>query len=189
MITHNELGSTLQVIGNDEFAELCMNINSMSIKLKEKFEHEREVENTKTELITNVSHDLRTPLTAIIGYLDILKIEKYKNKDEEREYLNSSYNLSLKLKRLIDELFEYTKLSNNNIVLELVEADISAILMQILRGYAPVIENKGLRVITHISDEKIYVKIDIEKMIRVFDNILSNSEKYSIKHSDIVVNI
>lgn len=187
VITHKELGSTLQVIGNDELAELCMNINSMSTQLKEKFEHEREVEKTKTELITNVSHDLRTPLTAIIGYLDILRNEKYKTKEDENEYLNSTYDLSLKLKNLIDELFEYTKLSNSNMVLDFVEADISAILRQMVGEYAPVIESKGLRVMAQIPEEKMLVKIDIEKMARVFDNILSNSEKYSIKPSDITV--
>lgn len=96
------LGLTLNVRGNDELAELCESINAMSKQLKDKFEHEREIENTKTELITNVSHDSRTPLTAIIGYLDIIKNEKYKSKEEEKEYLISTYKLSIKLKRLID---------------------------------------------------------------------------------------
>jgi signal transduction histidine kinase len=186
VITHKELGSTLQVIGNDELAELCMNINSMSIQLKEKFEHEREIENTKTELITNVSHDLRTPLTAIIGYLDILKNEKYKG-EEEKEYLTSTYNLSIKLKKLIDELFEYTKLSSSDIHLDFVEADLGSILIQMLGEYAPMLESKGLKVITYMPDKKLPVKIDIEKMVRVIDNVLSNAERYSIKPSDIIV--
>lgn len=185
-ITSEELGLTLKVRGNDELAELCKSINLMSLQLKAKFEHEREIENTKTELITNVSHDLRTPLTAIIGYLDILKSEKYKSKEEEKEYISSTYNLSIKLKKLIDELFEYTKLSSSDIALELTEADLGSILNQMLGEYTPVFEAKDLRIITDI-DEKIPVKIDIEKIVRVFDNILSNAEKYSIKPSDIIV--
>lgn len=188
IIANEELGATLKVEGNDELAELSKNINSMSRQLKEKFEHEREVEHTKTELITNVSHDLRTPLTAIIGYLDILKNEKYKNEEEEKEYLHSTYKLSIKLKKLIDELFEYTKLSSSNISLDFVEVDIGSILTQILGEYTPVFETKGLRVITNIDDARLPVKIDVEKMVRVFDNVLGNAEKYSVKPSDIIVN-
>lgn len=186
-IANEELGLSLKVRGNDELAELCKSINSMSKQLKDKFEHEREIENTKNELITNVSHDLRTPLTAIIGYLDILTKEKYKSKEDEREYLNSTYKLSIKLKKLIDELFEYTRLSSSDISLELVETDISPILTQILGEYSPVFETKELGIIADISDTKLPVKIDVEKIIRAFDNILSNAEKYSVKPSDIIV--
>lgn len=185
-IAKKELGSTLQVKGNDELADLCKNINSMSIQLKGKFEHEREIENTKTELITNVSHDLRTPLTAIIGYLDILKNKKYKSKEDAEEYVTTTYNLSVKLKELIDELFEYTKLSSSDIVLDFIEADLGNILNQMLGEYAPIFESKGLKIIKHI-DEDISVKVDIEKIVRVLDNILSNAEKYSIKPSEIIV--
>ncbi|MBL4934562.1 HAMP domain-containing histidine kinase [Clostridium sp. YIM B02515] len=183
-IANEELGLSLKVRGSDELAELCKSINSMSKQLKDKFEQEREIENAKTELITNVSHDLRTPLTAIIGYLDILKSEKYKSREEEKEYLTSTYNLSIKLKRLIDELFEYTKLSSGGIKLQVQEVNLSTILIQMLGEYTPVFESKGLRIVTDI-DEEIPVKIDIEKIVRVFDNVLSNAEKYSVKPSDI----
>ncbi|GAA0742372.1 HAMP domain-containing sensor histidine kinase [Clostridium oceanicum] len=186
-IANEELGATLKVKGNDEIAELCKSINFMSKELKDKFDRERELEDTKTELITNVSHDLRTPLTSIIGYLDILIKEKFNNKEEKKDYLNSTYNLSIKLKKLIDELFDYTKLSNSNISLDFQKVDLGDILIQMLGEYSPIAESKGLRVVTDISDEKLPVKIDIEKMIRVFDNILSNAEKYSLKPSDIVV--
>lgn len=186
-IASGNLGKTLEVRGKDELAELCININSMSKELKNKFEYERELERTKSELITNVSHDLRTPLTPIIAYLDILRNEKFSTKEEEKEYLNSSYNLSIKLKKLIDELFEYTKLSSKEVVLELVEVDICPILNQIVGEYAPMFESKGLRVLTQISDAELPVKVDVEKMVRAFENILSNAEKYSSKPSDIIV--
>lgn len=185
-IANEKLGSTLIVRGNDELAELCKNINYMSLQLKNKFDHEREIENSKSELITNISHDLRTPLTAIIGYLDILKNKKYKDENEKNEYINSTYNLSIKLKSLIDELFEFTMLSNNSIELKLEEVNLSSILLQILGEYTPIFEDKTLGVISHI-DEEIPAKIDVEKMVRVFDNILSNAEKYSVKPSDIIV--
>lgn len=185
-IANEDLGLSLKIRGSDELAELCKSINYMSEQLKNKFEHEREIETTKNELITNVSHDLRTPLTAIIGYLDILKNEKYTSRDEEREYIASTYNLSIKLKKLIDELFEYTKISRSHIALELEEVDLSSILIQMLGEYTPIFEAKGLRLITDINEE-LHAKIDVEKMVRAFDNILSNAEKYSIKPSEIIV--
>jgi signal transduction histidine kinase len=187
LIAGGNLGKPLNIKGKDELADLCININTMSNELKNKFEYERELERTKAELITNVSHDLRTPLTPIIAYLDILRNEKFNTKEEEKEYLNSSYYLSIKLKKLIDELFEYTKLSSKEVALDLVEVDICPILNQILGEYAPMLESKGLRVVSQLSNEELFVKIDVEKMVRVFDNIISNAEKYSIKPSDIIV--
>ncbi|KGK86442.1 HAMP domain-containing sensor histidine kinase [Clostridium sp. HMP27] len=187
LIAGGNLEKPLKIKGNDELAELCININTMSKELKNKFEYERELERTKAELITNVSHDLRTPLTPIIAYLDILKNEKFSTKEEEKEYLNSSYNLSIKLKKLIDELFEYTKLSSKEVALEFVDVDICPILNQIVGEYTPMLESKGLKVVTQITDAELPVKMDVEKMVRVFENILSNAEKYSSKPSDIIV--
>lgn len=188
-IANGNLGHELKVIGADELAQLCININSMSKDLKDKFEHERELEKTKTELITNISHDLRTPLTPIIAYLDILRKKKTTTEEESQEYLNSSYNLSIKLKTLLDELFEYTKLSSKGINLEFTEVDISPILNQILGEYSPILESKGLQVVSPDFNEEILVNIDVEKMVRVFENLLSNAEKYSLKPSEILVNI
>ncbi|MBL4931790.1 HAMP domain-containing sensor histidine kinase [Clostridium paridis] len=188
-IASGNLGQQLEVKGKDELAELCVNINFMSKELKDKFEYERELEKNKAELITNISHDLRTPLTPIIAYLDILKSEKFTTKEELNEYLNSSFNLSIKLKTLIDELFEYTKLSNREINLELVKVNICPIINQIIGEYSPMLENKGLKVIPRSFDEEIFVNIDIEKIVRVFENILSNAEKYSFKPSDILINL
>lgn len=189
LIASSNLGQTLEVRGNDELAELCININLMSKELKDKFEYERKLEREKSELITNVSHDLRTPLTPIIAYLDILQNEKFNTKEQANEYLNSSYNLSIKLKMLIDELFEYTKLSNNGVVLEFVEVDICPILNQIIGEYTPMLESKEVKVITNIPNNELPVKIDIEKIIRVFDNILNNTEKYSSKPSDLIISV
>jgi signal transduction histidine kinase len=186
-IATGNLGRTLEVKGKDELAELCININSMSKQLKDRFEYERDLERIKSELITNVSHDLRTPLTPIIAYLDILRNKKFNTKEEEKEYINSSYNLSIKLKKLIDELFEYTKLSSKEVTLNLEAVDLRPILSQIIGEYTPMLESKGLRVIAQIPDEKMFVNIDIEKMVRVFENVLSNAEKYSSKPSDIIV--
>lgn len=187
LIASRNLGEPLEVRGEDELAALCMNINTMSKELKDRFEYERNLENTKAELITNVSHDLRTPLTAIIGYLDLLKNEKTAGEGERKEYLNSTYNLSMQLKHLIDELFEYTKLSGSEGIMEMEEVDIGAVLNQIVGEYTPIMESKGLKIVPEIPNEPLQVRIDIEKMVRVFDNILSNAEKYSLNPSEIQI--
>lgn len=186
LIANGNLGKILEVRGNDELAQLCININSMSKELKDKFEHERDLESAKSELITNVSHDLRTPLTPIIAYLDILRNEKFTTREEEKEYLNSSYNLSIKLKNLIDELFEYTKLSSKEVHLDLAAVNILPILNQIIGEYSPIIESKGLKVVTKLPNVELLVNIDVEKIVRVFENILSNAEKYALRPSDII---
>ncbi|KHD36565.1 histidine kinase [Clostridium acetobutylicum] len=186
IIASGNLDEILQIKGNDELSQLCIGINSMSKELKDKFEHERDLERIKSELITNVSHDLRTPLTPIIAYLDILRNEKFNTREEEKEYLNSSYNLSIKLKKLIDELFEYTKLSSKEARLDLNYVDILPILNQIIGEYSPMIEGKGLKIVTKMPDVEILVNIDVEKIVRVFGNILSNAEKYAFKPSDII---
>lgn len=102
-ITKVDLGLTLKVVGNDEIAELCENINYMSMEIKESFEHKRQIKNEKSEMITSISHDLRAPITTIMEYLYILKNKKYESKEEEKGYLSASYNLSIKLKKLISE--------------------------------------------------------------------------------------
>lgn len=188
-IANRNLGTTLEIRGRDELAELCRSINHMSLELKRSFDKERELENTKNELITNVSHDLRTPLTAIIVYLDILKNEKFSKSESEKEYLDSTYNLAIKLKKLIDELFEYTRLSNSEMKLNVKSVDINAVLNQLLGEYTPVFERKELKIIKDFPDKEVIAEVDIEKIIRVFDNILSNAEKYSYKSSDIWIKV
>ncbi len=188
-IANEDFGATIEIRGKDELAELCENINIMSRELKSKFEKEREIEKIKTEFITNVSHDLRTPLTSIIGYMDFLKNEKFKSEKEEKEYINSAYNLSNKLKSLIDQLFEFTKLSDSEVKLDLIEADICAILNQILGEYAPILDEKDLKIVADIPENELIIKIDVEKIVRVFENILNNAEKYSYKPSEVIVNL
>lgn len=187
-ITKEDLGVTLNVVGNDEIAELCENINCMSMEMKESFEHKRRIENEKSELITSISHDLRAPITAITEYLYILENKRYKSKEEEQEHLSVAYNLSIKLKKIINELFEYTKLSSRNMELKLGEVDLGFMIIKILEEYTPRLEEMGVRIRVNI-DEEILVKIDYEKIIKAFNNILSDVEKYGHLLSDLIIKV
>lgn len=93
---------SIRVKGKDELSSLAYNINWMASQLRERFEKERAIEKGKSEFITNISHDLRTPLTSIIGYLALVNEKQYRNKEELEMYIQNTYNLTLKLKTLIN---------------------------------------------------------------------------------------
>ncbi|PDY10049.1 two-component sensor histidine kinase, partial [Bacillus cereus] len=143
-IANGKLGLTIEIEGKDELTQLAQNINYMSKELENTFEQERRLERTKNELITNVSHDLRTPLTSIIGYVDLLKRGQYDSKAQLQEYLETTYLKSQRLKYLIDELFEYTRLSDNDAKLNFNEVDLSGLLEQIVGEYTPIFEKESL---------------------------------------------
>ncbi|MDA1635509.1 ATP-binding protein [Bacillus cereus] len=186
-IANGKLGLTIGINGKDELTQLAQNINYMSKKLENTFEQERRLERTKNELITNVSHDLRTPLTSIIGYIDLLKRGQYNSKIQLQEYLETTYLKSQRLKYLIDELFEYTRLSGIDANLNFNEVDLSGLLEQIVGEYIPIFEKESLSVQKSITEETIPIFMDIEKMVRVYENLFMNAIKYSMKPSELFV--
>ncbi|PEV15072.1 two-component sensor histidine kinase [Bacillus thuringiensis] len=186
-IANEKLGLTIGIKGKDELTQLAQNINYMSKELENTFEQERRLERTKNELITNVSHDLRTPLTSIIGYIDLLKRGQYDSETQLQEYLETTYLKSKRLKYLIDELFEYTRLSGIDAKLNFNEVDLSGLLEQIVGEYISIFEKKSLIVQKSITEETIPIFMDVEKMVRVYENLFMNAIKYSIKPSELSV--
>ncbi|AKR12658.1 histidine kinase (plasmid) [Bacillus thuringiensis] len=186
-IANGKLGLTIGIKGKDELTQLAQNINYMSKELEHTFEQERRLERTKNELITNVSHDLRTPLTSIIGYIDLLKRGQYNSNTQLQEYLETTYSKSQRLKYLIDELFEYTRLSGIDAKLNLNEVDLSGLLEQIVGEYIPIFEKESLIVQRSIAEETIPIFIDVEKMVRVYENLFMNAIKYSMKPSELSI--
>ncbi|WP_259417895.1 sensor histidine kinase [Bacillus toyonensis] len=186
-IANGKLGLTIGIKGKDELTQLAQNINYMSKELENTFEQERRLERTKNELITNVSHDLRTPLTSIIGYIDLLKRGQYNSKTQLQEYLETTYLKSQRLKYLIDELFEYTRLSGIDAKLNFNEVDLSGLLEQIVGEYIPIFEKESLNVQKSITEETIPIFMDVEKMVRVYENLFMNAIKYSMKPSELSV--
>lgn len=181
----------LEIKGKDEFSELAHSINIMSKRLKDNYEREKKIEKEKNELIISVSHDLKTPLTSIIGYLELLKHEKEKNKCDKMngEYLDIVYEKSIDLKKLIEELFEYTKISNNYISLEKVRFNIAILINQILGEETLFFKEKNIDIKFESESNEIYCEIDIKKMTRVIENIIKNAQKYSFANTIFKVNI
>lgn len=188
-IWNEDLGATIEIRGNDELAELCTSINDMSRELKYRREKEKEIENAKNELISNVSHDLRTPLTSITGYVDLLKRKEYKNEEQLNEYIDTIYHKSQNLQSLINELFEYTKLTTPGIKINCSNVDLGSLLEQMVGEYIPIFSKEELTIVRDIPEHDIIVDVDIEKIVRVFENILMNAKKYSTKPSEIHVKL
>lgn len=173
----------LNINGNDEFSELANSINIMSKRLKDNYKREKKIEKEKNDLIVSVSHDLKTPLTSIIGYLELLKSEKFNNDEKRREYLNIVYGKSLDLNKLIVELFEYTKIANEYVSVEKVEFNIAVLVNQILGEETLFFKEKNINIEFESESNEIYCEIDIEKMIRIIENLVKNAQKYSFPNT------
>lgn len=177
-ISKGNLGYRIKKVGEDELSSLADNINNMSINLAKKIQGER-------ELITNVSHDLRTPLTSIKGYLGLIKDKNFKNEDQLFEYVSISYKKSEKLELLINDLFEYSKLSFSGIKLAKKEIDLGELLSQLTEELVPICEQNNVKIEKELPKEKISINVDPVKIARVFENLLINAIRYSLKPGSI----
>lgn len=187
VISGGDLSYRIEEKGKDEITSLSVNINNMAEEIETRIKSERLAEKTKGELITNVSHDLRTPLTSVMGYIGLIKDGKYEDEAMMKEYLNVAFNKSNQLKELIEDLFEYTKLNNNGIVKEKEKVNLVDFLSQIIEEYIPLFDENSLTVVKKFVDDKTVVNIDTGKMVRVFENLFSNAVKYSFKPGEVVV--
>lgn len=189
VIKDEDFGKTIEVRGQDELAELCSSINNMSLELREKIDNEKKIEQNKNELITNVSHDLRTPLTSILGYVDLLKQNGFEDKEKFVEYISIIDERSKSLNTLINELFEYTKLNSHDIKLNYNTVEIGSLVEQLSGEYSLIFKKEGLELISEIPEEDIFVDIDIQMIVRALENLLINVKKYSVRNSQVLVKL
>ncbi|EHJ00957.1 integral membrane sensor signal transduction histidine kinase [Clostridium sp. DL-VIII] len=173
--------------GNDELGFLAQSMNDMAEKLKENMEKERAQEKFKSELITNVSHDLRTPLTSLIAYLQLTGDEKTSQGNKEK-YTDISIEKAYKLKQLIEDLFEYSKLESGGISLNKSEVNVVEILEQSIGELFIEAQKKNMNFKKEFKMSKVILNVDSSKLGRVFENLLSNAVKYGIEGTDIYVN-
>ena len=154
---------------------------------KKAVEEEVKSERMKTELVTNVSHDLKTPLTAIITYTDLLKSEK--DPEKQKEYLDVLEKKSLRLKVLIEDLFEISKASSRNVTMHYVNVDIVGLLKQDGLEYDSQIKAANLEIRWRLPEEKVILLLDSQKTYRIFENLILNITKYAMPHTRVYISM
>ena len=177
-MAEGNLEHQLQTHHQNDLDLLATNINNIVLRLKEAIEEELHVEHTKNELITNVSHDLRTPLTSIVGYLRLIEQDDYRDEVALRHYTGIAYKKALSLEHLINELFEYTRMQDQKLVLNKVPINIAEILGQITIQNELYFTENHIICREHISAEQPVVLGDGERLARVFDNLITNAIHY-----------
>jgi signal transduction histidine kinase len=185
-IASGNLGYKIPRQSNDQLGDLAEHINTMSEQLHKVMEEERKSQKMKQELITNISHDLRTPLTSIIGYLQLLKEKQYKSEEERDNYIDVTYRRATNLQALVQDVFDYTKLLNNETAIQTEEIPLHYFLEQILEEYYPILGN-DVSLETNFFDKECVVLLDAKKMVRVFENLITNAVKYSGKPTKLLI--
>ncbi|KJS20361.1 MAG: histidine kinase [Clostridiaceae bacterium BRH_c20a] len=186
-VKKGDLHHKINVTGKGELAKLADDINSITDGLNKAVANELRSGRLKTELITNVSHDIRTPLTSIITYVDLLKNEKDRTKTEG--YINIIDQKAQRLKILTDDLFEASKASSGNIPVNYEKIEVIALITQGLGELDDKVQEAKLEFRINHPKEKVYIKADGKLLWRAIENLLSNIFKYALKGSRVYINI
>lgn len=150
-------------------------------------EEERRIENSKDELITNVSHDIRTPLTSIIGYLGLIEDRQYHSEEDLLKYTHTAYVKAKQMKSLVDDLFEYTKVRQPTVPVNILKFDMVQLIEQLAADFELEASKKNIVVETATRPNQIMMDGDTEKLVRVFNNLLTNALKYGKGASKIIM--
>ncbi|MGX1832155.1 sensor histidine kinase [Paenibacillus taichungensis] len=172
--------------GNDSLSELAGYINNMKAGYQSALEHQMKSERLKTELITNVSHDLKTPLTSIINYVDLLKKENHSS-ETTRAYIETLERKSLRLKLLIEDLFDISKMASGTIELDMEYVDVAMLLTQAIAESNTHVGQSSLEIRERIAKFPIHAYLDGNKIWRVFENLINNAQKYSLPGTRIYI--
>ena len=167
---------------------LAKDINNMRSGLGNAIQNEVKSERMKTELITNVSHDLKTPLTSIINYVDLIKKGDF-SKEEIEDYIKIIDRKSQRLKVLIDDLFEASSAASGEMELNIEKLDIVALLKQSIAEFEEKIKISRLDFRINMPNEKVYVMVDGKRTWRIFENQISNILKYSLDNTRVYINL
>ncbi|WP_321166093.1 HAMP domain-containing sensor histidine kinase [Bacillus sp. FJAT-28004] len=172
-----KLDYVIPVKAADELGEIASSINVLGEQFNQLLQDERNAEKSKNDLITGVSHDLRTPLTSILGFLELIDQDRYQDEVELRYFVNIAYEKSKHLKRLIDDLFEYTKL-NNGMPLELSELDIVGFALQLAEEFVPSLEKAKMSCNILTKESTLFIMADGDLLARAYDNLMTNAIQY-----------
>jgi signal transduction histidine kinase len=182
------LDNRIEVKNEDEFALIADKLNQMADDIKEIMENERRSEYAKNELITSIAHDLRTPLTSIIGYLDLVS-SKELTRDTEMKYIGIAYNKSKRLEKLIEDLFTFTKFNFGEVNASYTEVDIVKLLNQLVDEFYPSFAENQLEYEFVATSSSAIINADGDLLARAFANLISNAIKYGKEGKNILINL
>lgn len=188
-ISSGYLNTVIPVCGKDEFAYIAENLNKMTQEISLLMDKEREAERTKNELITNVAHDLRTPLTSIIGYLGLLTKDSLLEEETKQKYAEIAYAKAKKLEKLIEDLFGFTKLNYGKMAMTVSKVDIVKLLNQMLDEFYPSLIEHNLEYELNTSEPGIIINADGNLLARLFDNLINNAIKYGAQGKIINIDV
>ena len=154
---------------------------------KKAVDEEVKSQHMRAELITNVSHDLKTPLTAIITYVNLLKDENL-SEEKRKEYLDTLERKSLRLKVLIEDLFEVSKATSGNVTLNFMPVDIMSLIKQVSFEMKDKLDEAQLDVRMNLTDEKVVLPLDSQKTYRIYENLFGNIAKYALRGTRVYIN-
>ena len=188
-ISQGDLNTSVDVVGDDEFSGMAENLNHMVAEIRDLMDRERESERTKNELITNVAHDLRTPLTSIIGYLELLSGKPDMPEEIRGKYINIAYTKARRLEKLIEDLFGFTKLNYGKISMNVGKVDVVKLMGQLLEESFPNFADKNLSYELQSNVPAKVIDADGNLLARLFDNLIGNAIKYGADGKRVVVKI
>ena len=171
-----------------EFQNVAKSINNISEGIETAVQERIKSERLKAELITNVSHDIKTPLTSIINYVDLLKNEKIEN-EKAKEYIEILDSKSQRLKRLTEDLIEASKIQTGNVTLNKERINIVELIKQALGEFEDKFNQKKLIPIIDCGQKEVYIYADSRYMYRIIENLFSNVSKYAMENSRVYIDI
>ncbi|PDY46432.1 vancomycin resistance histidine kinase VanS [Bacillus pseudomycoides] len=176
-LANGDFTNKVQISSNDEFRDIAREINIASEKLKEAVERGDFAENSKDQLVVNLAHDLRTPLTSVLVYLDLILKEENLTKEQIKHFSTIAFMKSQQLESLIDELFEITRMNYGMLKLDEKTINISELLIQLDEELYPLLEKQHLEARLNV-DPHLYINGDGKLLARVFENLLTNAIRY-----------
>ncbi|MGG2015619.1 sensor histidine kinase [Bacillus sp. S10(2024)] len=187
-ISMGNLDVQIQTMKNDEIGQLATNINKMTNSLKGSIEKEKSAQKMKNEMISNISHDLRTPVTSLIGYVDLIERDLDMNKENCQQYVEVVKRKSHELKNQVDDLLEYCHINYREIQLHKEIVGAKQLVEQVMIDFIPQLE--VVRMTFHIEcNQDLQIEADISLLVRLMQNVISNSIFYgkSGKKIDVLI--
>ncbi len=172
-----------------DLSRVVTSINGLVDSTVAAIEDERRIEQSKDELITNVSHDIRTPLTSIIGYLGLIEDGQYQTDEEILKYTHTAYVKAKQMKSLVEDLFEYTKVRQPTVPINMISFDMVQLIEQLAADFELEADKKGIEIEVVTKEKQLLMDGDTEKLVRVFNNLFTNAFKYGKGATKLVIQL